>query len=284
MKIGLSYIFLCLLTACASTQVSASAISEIKDPSKGPTAVFGTYNAGCIGGAKPLHVSGTGYEAMRASRNRFYGHPNMVSLIAQAGARFGKESPILIGDVSQPRGGPMPSGHASHQVGLDADIWLQRVPQWNEQFREKLEFKTVVQSDGKAVDPSLWRTEYGEWIKWFANQTDVERIFVNPAIKKRLCQDFNEAAWLQKVRPWFGHDEHFHVRLRCPADQPKCRGQVPPAGVECGKELDSWFEPEPTPDPNQPAPTPRPFPKLPSECKGVFDSRAADLHSFDEPY
>ena len=28
---------------------------------------------------------------------------------------------LYIGDISQPRGGPMTSGHSSHQIGLDAD-------------------------------------------------------------------------------------------------------------------------------------------------------------------
>ena len=31
---------------------------------------------------------------------------------------------LSIGDLGQARGGPAPSGHVSHQSGLDVDIWF----------------------------------------------------------------------------------------------------------------------------------------------------------------
>jgi hypothetical protein len=48
--------------------------------------------------------------------------------------------------------------------------------------------------------------------------------------------------WMSKVRPWYGHDDHIHVRLKCPADSPNCRAQPPvPGGDGCDKSLDHWF-------------------------------------------
>ena len=76
-----------------------------------------------------------------------------------------------------------------------------------------------------------------------AEDPAVERIFVNAAIKKAMCREAgSDRAWLAKVRPWWGHAEHFHVRLDCPPDSPQCKPQPPvPAGDGCGHELDYWF-------------------------------------------
>ena len=40
---------------------------------------------------------------------------------------------------------------------------------------------------------------------------------VNPAIKKALRRGAGrDRAWLSKVRPWYGHDYHFHDPLLLP--------------------------------------------------------------------
>lgn len=236
------------------------------DPTPGPTEIFGGYNNGCIAGAKTLAISGPGYEVLHTSRNRFYGHENLVEMLEQAGAHFDGKSPIMYGDLGQPRGGRMPGEHASHQMGLDVDVWLLHVSKWDESYRETLEPVILVNSDGKTLNPNLWRDEYGEWLKWFSQKPEVERIFVNAAIKKHLCIQHKEANWLIKLRPWFGHDEHFHVRLRCPADQPKCQPQGAPTAVECGEELDSWFKPAPPGPPSKAKPTP----PILAECEALF--------------
>ncbi len=63
-------------------------------------------------------------------------------------------------------------------------------------------------------------------IKLAAQDNDVTRIFVNPAIKQQLCLDAGtDRDWLRKVRPWFQHRAHMHVRLRCPADSLECEDQ-----------------------------------------------------------
>jgi penicillin-insensitive murein endopeptidase len=68
---------------------------------------------------------------MRVSRNRMWGHPRLIAFLE----RLSKQLPtingwpgLLVGDIAQPRGGPMLTGHASHQVGLDADVWLTPMP------------------------------------------------------------------------------------------------------------------------------------------------------------
>src|SRR5690348_14069491 len=100
-------------------------------PAAMPTRVIGFYAKGCIAGAEALPINGDTWQVMRLSRNRYWGHPDLVALVERLAAKAHKEAHwpgILVGDMSQPRGGPMLTGHASHQVGLDADIWLTPAP------------------------------------------------------------------------------------------------------------------------------------------------------------
>ena len=153
---------------------------------------------------------------------------------------------LLVGDISQPRGGPMLTGHTSHQIGLDADIWLTPMPdhELTRQEREEMMAINVVAADRRDVDPAIWTPAHVGVIKTAAQMPEVERIFVNAAIKKALCRYKGaDRAWLKKVRPYWGHDYHFHIRVRCPSDSPNCTSQPPvPAGDGCGKELDGWFK------------------------------------------
>jgi penicillin-insensitive murein endopeptidase len=97
----------------------------------------------------------------------------------------------------------------------------------------------------------------------------VDRIFVHPTIKAALCR-MPDRSWLHKIRPWYGHDEHFHVRLACPADSPDCTGQAPvPSGDGCDASLAWWLEPRP-PAPAAPTPAP-PKPRLPAQCAALIE-------------
>src|ERR1700686_3338176 len=96
-------------------------------PAAMPTRVIGFYAKGCIAGAEALPINGETWQVMRLSRNRNWAHPKMVALLERLAAKAHKDAGwpgILVGDMSQPRGGPMFTGHASHQVGLDVDIGL----------------------------------------------------------------------------------------------------------------------------------------------------------------
>ena len=100
-------------------------------PAEAQTRSIGFYSHGCLAGAKALPVDGESWQVMRVSRNRFWGHPAMIAFLerfSRKAAADGVWPGILVGDVSQPRGGPMLTGHASHQIGLDADIWLTPMP------------------------------------------------------------------------------------------------------------------------------------------------------------
>jgi len=239
---------------------------------------IGFYSKGCLAGGVALPINGKTWQVMRLSRNRNWGHPRMVALLerlSEKGAKLGWRG-LLVGDMSQPRGGPMLTGHASHQVGLDADIWLTPMPdrELTRVEREEMSATMVVAPDRKDVDPKVWTSAHTALIKAAAEEPEVERIFVNAAIKKALCREAgNDRAWLRKVRQYWYHDYHFHIRIGCPADSPDCKGQPPvPAGDGCGKDLDWWFTDAVLHPKPEPAPRPRPttMNDLPPACRQVL--------------
>jgi len=242
---------------------------------------IGFYAKGCLAGGVALPINGDTWQVMRLSRNRNWGHANLVAFLerlSEKGAKQAGWNGLLVGDMSQPRGGPMVSGHASHQVGLDADIWLTPMParELTRAEREEMSATMAVAEDRKDVDPKVWTPAHHDIIKAAAEDPLVERIFVNPAIKKALCRDpGTNHAWLNKVRPYWGHDYHFHVRIKCPADSPECKPQDPvPAGDGCGAhDMDWWFtdavlHPKPSPTPSNPRP-PMTLADLPAACRAV---------------
>src|SRR5215813_8410771 len=240
--------------------------------------VVGFYAHGCIAGAEGLPINGEAWQVMRLSRNRYFAHPDMIALVKRLAMKAKKDAGwpgILVGDMSQPRGGPMLTGHASHQVGLDADIWLTPMPNrvLTREEREEISATMVVAPDRRDVDPKVWTPAHFAVIKTAAEDPHVERIFVNAAIKKALCREAGtDRDWLSKVRPWYGHDYHFHVRLACPSDSPECKPQDPaPPDEGCGHALDWWFRDTTIhwtePAEQRPGPT---MAALPPACKAVL--------------
>jgi len=226
-----------------------------------------SYAKGCLAGGAALPVDGPNWQAMRLSRNRNWGHPELIDYLKDLAADAPKVgwNGLLVGDLAQPRGGPMLSGHASHQIGLDADIWLTEMPEKRLSPEEREEVSAIsmligpldVQGADRRVDPKKWTDTHARLIRRAASDKRVARIFVNPTIKKALC-DFEKSrdrAWLRKIRPWWGHHYHFHVRLACPKGSAGCKDQnPPPAGDGCGQHLTYWLSDEPSVPKNPPKP------------------------------
>lgn len=247
---------------------------------------IGGYARGCLAGAVPLAVDGPAWQAMRLSRNRNWGHPALVAFLqdlALAGQTQDGWNGLLVGDMSQPRGGPMLTGHRSHQIGLDADIWLTPMPDriLSTQEREEISAISMLQDGTRTIDPARWSDDHARIIRRAASDDRVARIFVHPAIKEQLCGWANgngegstaDRSWLRTVRPWYGHHYHFHVRLACPQGMDGCVNQnPPPAGDGCGEELAWWLGPEPWAPSDTPA-RPRPettMADLPNACSQVL--------------
>jgi penicillin-insensitive murein endopeptidase len=138
------------------------------------------------------------------------------------------------------------------------------------------------------LDMSKWPEGLDRVLKRAAGYREVDRIFVNPGVKKLLCDRARaDRRWLRKIRPWYKHDDHFHVRLSCPPGMTSCRSQdPPPPGDGCGDSLDSWLTParyKPPPKPKKPAPPPKEImlSDLPAACADILT--AGDSGLLDPP-
>ena len=252
-------------------------------PSLGKARAIGYYPRGCLQGGVELPINGTTWQVMRVSRNRNWGHPELVKFLERFAPLATKATGwhgILVGDMAQPRGGPLPYGHASHQIGLDVDIWFMPMPdhRLSKKERDSISASNLVAADWKHVDPKTWSPADAAFIRTAAEQPEVERVLVNAAIKKRLCemQGKHHPDWMKKVRPWYGHNDHIHVRLKCPADSPNCRAQPPVPGTDgCDKSLNYWFSDRvlhPKLKKDAKPKKPLTLADLPKACKGVLDA------------
>jgi len=209
--------------------------------------VYGGYTAGCIPHSPSLTKDGTGYHVIRLQRQRYYGHPSLINYIQQLGKQMQQQQlgDLLIADMAQQHGGPMPSGHRSHQIGLDVDILLdiwQSDAALDDATRTELHPVSMLSSDKQAINLQRWQTNQAKMIKLAAQAQQVQRIFIHPRLKQQLCQRYPQASWLKKIRPWWGHEGHFHVRLRCPDNSPACKAQQPiTQGRACGQSLNAWL-------------------------------------------
>jgi penicillin-insensitive murein endopeptidase len=222
-------------------------------PAAGPARSIGDYSAGCLQGAARLALDGPGYQVMRPSRQRNYGHPSLVEVVRTLGRRVRQKKlgVLLVGDLSQARGGRAASGHASHQTGLDADVWFwfparARHAALPLKLRDTLDNQSILDEKRAAIRRD-WKRHVTRVLKLTVEDERVERVFVNPVIKRELCGDPGEHDWLRKIRPWYGHDDHFHIRLSCAPSDPDCQAQTPlPPGDGCDK-LAFWFKPKTQP-------------------------------------
>jgi penicillin-insensitive murein endopeptidase len=245
------------------------------NPSPGLTQVIGSYTKGCVAGARQLPADGPSWQVMRPSRNRSWGAPVLIDFLE----RFAASLPgaagwpgLLVGDMAQPRGGPMLTGHASHQLGIEADIWLTPMPdrRLSPAERDEMPATNVVAQNGLDVDPGKWTPQHRKLLEAAARSPGVARIFVNPAIKKALCREAGaDRGWLRVIRPWWGHNYHFHLRLSCPAGQPQCENQQPPPPGDGCDQLGWWFTEEALhPKPGPPKPPLR-IVQMPAACAAL---------------
>jgi penicillin-insensitive murein endopeptidase len=241
-------------------------------------AAIGGFARGCLAGAVALPFDGASWQVMRPSRNRNWGHPALIAFLERlAGKAPAVGWPgLLVGDMSQPRGGPMLTGHASHQIGLDADIWLTPMPnrELTRAEREELSATDVVREDLMDIRPDVWTERHFAVIRAAAMEPKVQRIFVNPAIKRALCRAAEGEAWMRKVRPMWGHNYHFHIRLFCPEGS-SCRDQEPtPTGDGCDSSLAWWFTDEALhPKKSNKTWPPMTMSALPPACREVLNAR-----------
>jgi penicillin-insensitive murein endopeptidase len=263
-----------LRVAAFLVMTTVAAAAGQPGPSPGPLHIVGGPNTGgCIAGAVSLPPEGTGFQTIHLDRSAFWGAPSTIAhleLFGQQAAAAGMPT-LLVEDISRARGGPMPGGHVSHQIGLDADVGLdmQPRPSLSDAERETIVLRSLVRPDGRDVDPAVWSPREITLLRMATALPEVDRILVNPAIKQQLCREVTgDRSWLHLIRPWYGHAAHMHIRFRCPVGQADCvQAPPPPAGDGCDATLQWWFDQLDAP----PKPSP-PYhsPPLPAACKAVM--------------
>ncbi|BCH29136.1 penicillin-insensitive murein endopeptidase [Mesorhizobium sp. L-8-10] len=274
---------LAMLPAPASSeQLAKNLFGSQKLPAATAARSYGFYSKGCFSGGVAIATDGPAWQAMRLSRNRRWGHPTMINLIEKLSREARKDGwpGLLLGDISQPRGGPMLTGHASHQIGLDADVWLTPMPsrRLSASERENMSATSVIRKGGLTVDERLWTPAHARLLQRAASYPEVERILVHPGIKKKLCDTVTgDRSWLRKIRPFWGHDYHFHIRIGCQPGSSGCKEQeATPRGDGCDKSLAWWFTEEPwRPNKNPDKPKARDImtmASLPRECRAVLEA------------
>ncbi len=265
------------------TRIAKQVFGNISSPSSQPATPVGFYSKGCQSGAVQLPETGPTWQAMRLSRNRNWGQPQLVNFVQDL-SRFAATQPgwngLYFGDMSQPRGGPMLTGHASHQVGLDADIWLKPATNMSltRQQREDISSDRMDRRDGAYVNAN-WTPQQEAIVRAAASDRRVARIFIFAGAKVEMCKNATgDRSWLNKVRPWYGHNYHFHVRLNCPPGSTTCAPQDPPPPGDGCADAQDWVNNIINPPPAQPRDpnAPKPVPKreltmasLPGQCAVV---------------
>lgn len=253
-------------------------------------ASHGFYSKGCLAGAVAMPVDGPTWQTMRLSRNRRWAHPTLIKTIEELSINAKRDgwNGLMVGDMSQPRGGPMLTGHASHQIGLDSDIWLTPMPDRRLTYaeRETTSAISILKKGSLYVDDTRWNKTYERLLYNAAKFPQVERILVHPGVKKKLCDTVKgNRAWLNKIRPYYGHHYHFHLRIGCQPGSSGCKRQNSTGtDIGCGKNLNWWFKVALAPKKPSTKPKPKPKPPkitrladLPKACTPVLRARGKSL-------
>jgi penicillin-insensitive murein endopeptidase len=287
-------ILACLTASFAPSSVKAESAIPAKKlfggqilPADLKPKVHGFYSRGCISGAKAVPFDGPTWQTMRLSRNRRWGHPDLVRILEDLSIKASKKgwNGLLIGDMSQPRGGPMLTGHRSHQIGLDADIWFMPMPDKRMTYleRENTSAISVLKNSTYYVDDKRWTQSHTNILYLAAKYREVERILVHPGVKKKLCDTVKgDRSWLHKIRPFWGHHYHFHLRIGCPEGSPGCKSQnATPKSSGCDKNLAWWFKSGLVPKKKAKKTSKKPrhmmLSDLPKTCKVVLNAPSPSL-------
>ncbi|WP_248214377.1 penicillin-insensitive murein endopeptidase [Microbulbifer sp. CAU 1566] len=280
-----------LIVAVSHPAFAKNPWEAVKKPSNQLPASIGGYSNGCLSGAEEMPLRGEGFQLVRTGRDRHYGNPYLVEFLkdfsnAVEENQLGR---LQIGDMSMARGGPFSSGHRSHQMGLDADIWFsqdERAAERPLSSWERDNISAIPMADERKhiLLEKNWDPRIPNILRIASEDPRVARIFVHPTVKRKMCDIAgSDNEWLRKVRPWWGHNYHFHVRLNCPPEDKNCKPQAPPRGKPCEGGLDWWFSDEfyailNGTAPTKPKPKPEKPPKkpeMPTQCAQVLTAPAA---------
>ncbi|MBS1963407.1 MAG: penicillin-insensitive murein endopeptidase [Bdellovibrionales bacterium] len=205
-------------------------------------------NAVAMPEESPFHVK------LFRPRKRAWGTATLIDTILGAALTFRRSFPdgdrVQVGDIAAEYGGQL-SLHDSHQNGLDADIAYLRANHheldpnaWGDRGFEEIFVKS------RRVTKNFDQTRNWFLLRSVVARGNISRIFVDPEIKRLFCKQSAKiepmlsedirTEVLRRLRPYPNHDDHFHMRVKCPETSPKCLAQEePPQGSGCNS-IDSY--------------------------------------------
>lgn len=165
-----------------------------------------------------------------------WGTPRLVAALrraARAVHQVSPEAPSLgVGDLSKARGGPIPPYSRSHQSGRDADLAFYQV----DANGQPVPAEDLLSFDARGF-ADHGRRRFDVQRNWLLvralledREVDVQWMFVSEPLRKALLDEARKrnepaslvqraASVLHQPTDSAPHDDHFHVRIRCTADE-----------------------------------------------------------------
>jgi penicillin-insensitive murein DD-endopeptidase len=246
------------LLACAAVALAAGGFLTALEVSgeqgrRGSTSVGNPNDGSLVNGAK-LPAAGPGFYSNPARPNAtaIFGTDEMIHTLTAAGASVEARAPgarLFVNDIGFRLGGTI-SHHGSHEAGRDADLLFYAFD-----ASGAVADPVCVRFDGEGkarrtrraardggVDDGLVFDDQRNWLVVRAlvedDEANVQRIFVAETLRARLLQyaaTHDEPAWVVEragdlmCEPETPHDDHFHVRIYCTAEDYRlgCRDTWP---------------------------------------------------------
>lgn len=166
-----------------------------------------------------------------------FGSDQMAAALEKIGSwaqEIGR-APVWVGDISKKEGGKI-ALHLTHQRGLDADIGYlvvekkntgHRAEKFHNRFSQKWQLPEEVERDF-ALENNY------RLLKNVVSNLDVGAVFVGCAIYDALerYDKKHSPSILEKVYAQKGHEDHFHLRIKCPKEL-----------IDCSEKW--WLDPAP---------------------------------------
>jgi penicillin-insensitive murein endopeptidase len=232
-----------LALGLAAVLVAAVSVGE----RRGGSVSMGQPNGGSLRGGVRLPDEGPGLYSIPSppDLDYKYGTDELVSALVKAAAYVDREAPgarLHVGDLSVATGGPT-SRHESHQNGRDADLAFYVLDQAGQVARSRVaRFDGAGLEAGAQGEGSLRFDTLRNWLVLRALIEDrdagLQRVLVSEPIRALLLRHARargEPAWVVEragdllCDSWSTHDNHFHVRVFCTAEDYRlgCRDETP---------------------------------------------------------
>lgn len=205
---------------------------------------IGTPNQGLLEDAECLPESGEGYMQLFRDMQRIWGATPMIDMIQKTAADMSRRYPgrdrLQVEDISAENGGDI-DGHGSHENGLDVDLGFFKVNGIEHDPRATGQMYAPKMVEGGRPTANFDLERNWELMKTLHRHGNVQKVFIDQVLKNEMCRyakskgDYNSNIQvLRSLRHETNHQDHIHVRLRCPANAKKCVNLPdPPAGSGC---------------------------------------------------